>query len=115
MRATPRRLTLALAVLLAAGTVAAGAREDVRAEDAVRVVKQIQAIPESAIPDRLLDEAKAIVVVPDTLKAGFMIGGRRGLGDLEAVLVGSGEETHVAQVPRAVAWPEVRPGGGAGT
>lgn len=80
MRATPRRLTLALAVLLAAGTVAAGAREDVRAEDAVRVVKQIQAIPESAIPDRLLDEAKAIVVVPDTLKAGFMLGGRRGLG-----------------------------------
>ena len=89
MRATPRRLTLALAVLLAAGTVAAGAREDVRADDAVRVVKQIQAIPESAIPDRLLDEAKAIVVVPDTLKAGFMIGGRRGLG-LMAVKTANG-------------------------
>ncbi len=80
MTATPRRLTLALAVLLAAGAVAAGAREDVRAEDAVRVVRQIQAIPEASIPDRLLDDAKAIVVVPDTIKAGFMIGGRRGLG-----------------------------------
>lgn len=58
----------------------AGEREDVRAGEAVRVVEQIQAIPESAIPDRLLDEAKAIVVVPDTIKAGFVFGGRRGLG-----------------------------------
>lgn len=80
MRATPRRLTLALAVLLAAGTVAAGSREDVRAQDAVRVVKQIQAIPESSIPDRLLEDAHAIVVVPDTIKAGFMLGGRHGTG-----------------------------------
>ncbi len=80
MTATPRRLTLALAVLLAAGGAVAGDREDVRAGDAVRVVKQFQAIPEASIPDRLLDEAKAIVVVPDTIKAGFMLGGRRGLG-----------------------------------
>lgn len=80
MTATPRRLTLALAVLLAAGAVVAGSREDVRAEDAVRVVRQIQAIPEASIPDRLLEDAKAIVVVPDTIKAGFMLGGRRGLG-----------------------------------
>lgn len=75
-----RRLALALATLLLAGTALAGQREDVRAGDAVRVVRQIQAIPEAAIPDRLLDEAKAIVVVPDTIKAGFMLGGRRGLG-----------------------------------
>ena len=80
MPATPRRLILALAVLLAAGTVAAGSREDVRAQDAVRVVKQIQAIPESSIPDRLLEDAHAIVVVPDTIKAGFMLGGRHGTG-----------------------------------
>ncbi len=80
MNAAPTRLALVLAGLLAATAVVAGQREDVRADDAVRVVKQIQAIPESAIPDRLLDDAKAIVVVPDTIKAGFMIGGRRGLG-----------------------------------
>ena len=80
MTATPRRLTLALAVLLAAGAVVAGSREDVRADDAVRVVRQIQSIPEASIPDRLLEDAKAIVVVPDTIKAGFMLGGRRGLG-----------------------------------
>lgn len=80
MTATPRRLTLAIAVLLVAGAVSAGDRENVRADDAVRVVKQIQGIPEASIPDRLLDDAKGIVVVPDTIKAGFMLGGRHGLG-----------------------------------
>ena len=34
--------------------------------------REIQAIPESAIPDKLLDEARAIVVVPDTLKVGLV-------------------------------------------
>ena len=76
----PRRLALALALLVASSGAFAGDREDVRAGEAVRVVEQIQSIPESAIPDRLLDEAKAIVVVPDTIKAGFVFGGRRGLG-----------------------------------
>ena len=76
----PTRLALILATLLATGAALAGGREDVRAEDAVRVVRQIQGIPEAAIPDRLLDEARGIVVVPDTIKAGFMLGGRRGLG-----------------------------------
>ena len=82
MNIAPTRLALVLAGLLAAtaAVAVAGQREDVRADDAVRVVKQIQSIPESAIPDRLLDDAKAIVVVPDTIKAGFMLGGRRGLG-----------------------------------
>lgn len=80
MSATPRRLTLALAALLAAGSVMAGTQEDSRAENGSRVVKQIQSIPEASIPDRLLEDARGIVVVPDTLKAGFMLGGRRGLG-----------------------------------
>ncbi|MGV8943693.1 lipid-binding SYLF domain-containing protein [Thermomonas sp.] len=75
-----RRLAFALAGLLVASAAISGAREDVRADQAVRVVKQIQSIPESGIPDRLLDDARAIVVVPDTIKAGFLIGGRRGLG-----------------------------------
>ncbi|MDQ3040475.1 MAG: lipid-binding SYLF domain-containing protein [Pseudomonadota bacterium] len=75
-----RRLAFALAGLLAASAAMSGVREDARADDAVRVVQQIQAIPESGIPDRLLDDARAIVVVPDTIKAGFFIGGRRGLG-----------------------------------
>ena len=82
MTPAPRHAAFVLAGLLATSAVIAGDREDVRAGDAVRVVRQIQSIPESAIPDRLLDEARAIVVVPDTIKAGFIFGGRRGLGML---------------------------------
>ncbi|MDH5822051.1 lipid-binding SYLF domain-containing protein [Luteimonas sp. RD2P54] len=71
----------ALALSLAAtGTALAGPEEDARAHNAVRVLTEIQAIPESAIPDKLLDEARAIVVVPDTIKAGLVLGGRRGHG-----------------------------------
>jgi lipid-binding SYLF domain-containing protein len=72
----------ALAMLLLAASVSAfaGTDEDARAQNAVRVVNDIQAIPESAIPDKLLDEAHAIVVVPDSIKAGLVIGARRGHG-----------------------------------
>ena len=74
-------LPIALAASLAVTSLAnAGQREDVRAHNAVRVLAEIQEIPESAIPNKLLDEARAIVVVPDTVKAGLVIGGRRGHG-----------------------------------
>jgi lipid-binding SYLF domain-containing protein len=68
-------LSLSLAV-----TAVAGPTEDQRAVDAVRVLTQIQQIPESGIPDKLLDEARGIVVVPDSLKIGLVLGGRRGHG-----------------------------------
>ena len=70
LRAT-QTLTLALALALA-GAANAGSLEDARAQNAVRVLTDIQAIPESAIPDKLLDEARAIVVVPDSIKAGLV-------------------------------------------
>jgi lipid-binding SYLF domain-containing protein len=81
--ARPRRaMALAAAlVLLSSSLVAfAGPREDERARNATRVMREIQSIPESAIPDKLLDQAHAIAVIPDTLKAGLFIGGRRGHG-----------------------------------
>ncbi|MHB8911570.1 MAG: lipid-binding SYLF domain-containing protein [Lysobacter sp.] len=75
------RLAVLLLVLSAIPTVVvAGPTEDERARNAVRVLTDIQQIPESAIPDKLLDEARAIVVVPDTLKIGLVFGGRRGHG-----------------------------------
>ncbi|WP_147652987.1 lipid-binding SYLF domain-containing protein [Vulcaniibacterium gelatinicum] len=73
-------LSVALIVATAASAAVAGPREDERARNAVRVLTEIQAIPENAIPDKLLDEAHAIVVVPDTIKAGLVLGGRRGHG-----------------------------------
>jgi len=79
---TMRRLPLALllsASLLSANAVA-GPQEDQRARNAVRVLSEIQNIPEQAIPDKLLDEGRAIIVIPDTIKAGLVLGGRRGHG-----------------------------------
>lgn len=80
----PRRfrtagLAFALGLLLAAPAFA-GPAEDDRARNAVRVLRDIQEIPESAIPEKLFDEARAIVVVPDTLKIGLVVAGRRGHG-----------------------------------
>lgn len=75
----PRTAVLILA-LGATATALAGPVEEQRARNAVRVLDEIQSIPESAIPVRLFDEARAIVVVPDTLKIGLVFGGRRGHG-----------------------------------
>jgi len=84
MTRLPRLSILLSAALLLNGAVAAtamaGTAEDARAQNAVRVLTDIQAIPESAIPDKLFDEARAIVVVPDSLKVGLVVGGRRGHG-----------------------------------
>jgi len=73
-------LVAALATAFVAGPAVAGPTEDSRAQNAVRVLNEIQAIPESGIPDKLLDEAHAVIVIPDTVKAGLIIGGRRGHG-----------------------------------
>lgn len=77
-----RWLRLSATVLLIALSSAAfaGSAQDARADNARRVLTDIQAVPEAAIPDKLLDEAHAIVVVPDSIKAGFVFGGRRGHG-----------------------------------
>jgi lipid-binding SYLF domain-containing protein len=80
LRLVPLAVALLLAGVMASPAAIAGPREDAQAENAKRVLAEIQAIPESAIPDKLLDEAKAIVIVPDTVKAGLVLGGRRGRG-----------------------------------
>lgn len=76
------RLTLLITAGLMLGSQAAlaGPQEDQRARNAVRVLAEIQGIPEQGIPDKLLDEGHAVVVIPDTIKAGLVIGGRRGHG-----------------------------------
>jgi lipid-binding SYLF domain-containing protein len=79
MSRLPRLAVLMIALSVATAAVA-GPQEDERAREAVRVLTDIQRIPESGIPDKLLDEARGIVVVPDALKIGLVLGGRRGHG-----------------------------------
>jgi hypothetical protein len=58
----------------------AGEEESKRAQDAVRVLKEVMMAPDKRVPSDLINSAYAIAVIPDVIKAGFVIGGRHGLG-----------------------------------
>lgn len=78
-----RHAALALLFTLFAATALparAGEDEDKRADNAVRVLKEVMEAPDKAIPKDLLQSAHAVAVVPDVIKAGFVIGGRHGSG-----------------------------------
>lgn len=60
--------------------VRAGEEEQQRAENALRVLTEVMQAPDKAIPRDLLQNAHAIAVIPDVIKAGFVIGGRHGEG-----------------------------------
>jgi lipid-binding SYLF domain-containing protein len=70
-------LALALAWAI---PVRAGEEENQRAQNAVRVLKEVMMAPDKRIPGDLIGSAYAIAVIPDVIKAGFVIGGRHGLG-----------------------------------
>ena len=75
-----RTIALVATLLLATGTAFAGAPEENRARNAVSVLDKIMRIPEQSVPQSMLDNAYAIAVIPDVVKAGFMVGGRFGRG-----------------------------------
>jgi lipid-binding SYLF domain-containing protein len=61
-------------------TVHAQAREEGRLLMATEVLDEVRSQRDSAIPDRLLDRAYGIVVVPNVTKLAFIGGGRWGKG-----------------------------------
>jgi lipid-binding SYLF domain-containing protein len=67
-----------------AGTCAwaGSAREDsvARLQSSVEVLHAIMATPDKGIPEEVLSGAKCILVVPDLIKGGFIIGGKHGRG-----------------------------------
>ena len=72
---------LSCAVLLSATAAhAQGGREEGRLLTATQVLEELRASPDDFIPQRLLDRAYGIAVVPDVTKAAFFFGGRRGNG-----------------------------------
>ena len=75
-----RLVLTALLALMLPFAARAQEREIQRADNAVRVLSEILAIPEESIPERLLREAEAIAVMPDVVKAGLVFGGRGGKG-----------------------------------
>jgi lipid-binding SYLF domain-containing protein len=57
--------------------LAEAAKEAQRAAD---VFTEIMNVPDQAVPQKLLDKAEAVAVFPGVIKAGFILGGRKGDG-----------------------------------
>jgi lipid-binding SYLF domain-containing protein len=70
---------LALVCSLAAH---AQAREEGRLLIASEILEELRTSPDQSIPDRLLERAYGIAVIPDLTKVAFFAGGRRGHGVL---------------------------------
>jgi lipid-binding SYLF domain-containing protein len=71
----------ALALTAGAAQVdAQAAREEGHLLMATQVLDELASTPDTFIPDRLLQRAYAIAVVPDVTKVAFIFGGRRGSG-----------------------------------
>ena len=67
-------------LLLAAAPAGVQYRETVIVDDSRDVLSEIMAIPASGIPASLLANAQGIVIIPDLVKGGFVVGVRHGRG-----------------------------------
>ena len=77
----PRVLTLLMCMSLAAAApLVAQSDEAERVAKATQVFEEIMAVPEKAIPEKILANADAIAVFPSTIKGGFGIGAHHGKG-----------------------------------
>jgi lipid-binding SYLF domain-containing protein len=72
-------LTIATAAPLSA---IAQARQEARLLIATDVLKELGGQRDQAIPDRLMQRAYAVAVIPDVTKVAFVVGGRHGSGVL---------------------------------
>jgi len=75
-------LLLMFAASSSAQTTAVESDETKRVRDSVTVFSEIMKADDSAIPRSILSKAQGIAIFPDTLKAGFVVGGTRGRGIL---------------------------------
>ena len=74
------RFAVLVAALFMTTVSVAGERQDARLLTSTQVLDELMAMPEQNIPTWLLQRAYAIAVVPDVIKVGLGIGGRRGKG-----------------------------------
>ena len=73
-------LAAALFVCAAVPRAAGDSEEAARVREASTVFNEIMAAPDHAVPDAVLHKAAAIAVFPSVLKAGFIVGVKRGRG-----------------------------------
>ena len=84
-------LLFTVALVAPAGLALAQDREKLgeRAEDAAAVLDEVMGTAEAAIPEKLLEGARCVAVIPRVVKVGFIFGGRHGRG-LLSCRVGDG-------------------------
>jgi lipid-binding SYLF domain-containing protein len=83
MRQTLNRflsLPLLLVALMTSGLVHAQAREEARLMVATEVLDELREQRDQVIPERLLQRAYGIAIIPDVKKGAFVFGGRFGRG-----------------------------------
>src|SRR5438045_8995544 len=79
-----KKFLLLTVVLGLADSCFAADDEDNKAADRVKsastILEEIQAAPDTGIPDEVMGSAECVAVVPSMLKAGFVFGARYGRG-----------------------------------
>src|SRR6202167_1023330 len=82
MKKTISLLLMSLLGLVGTFAFAGSDREDTvdRMQRSVEVLQSIMSTPDKGIPEEVLSGAKCIVVVPNLIKGGFIIGGKHGRG-----------------------------------
>src|SRR5437588_12989566 len=82
MKKTMSLLLMSFIGLVGTYAWAGSAREDSvnRLQSSVDVLHAIMATPDKGIPEEVLNDAKCILVVPNLIKGGFVLGGKHGRG-----------------------------------
>ena len=82
MKKTISLLLMSLMGMIGTYAWAGSNREDSvqRLQSSVEVMHAIMATPDKGIPEEVLSNAKCILVVPNLIKGGFIIGGKHGRG-----------------------------------
>src|SRR5580692_4581750 len=82
MKRTISFLLMSVVGLFGTSAWAGSARQDSvdRLQSSVEVLHAIMATPDKGIPEEVLSNAKCILVVPNLIKGGFIIGGKHGRG-----------------------------------
>jgi lipid-binding SYLF domain-containing protein len=75
-------LALLIALVVGGGAVRANGRESAIVEKAIEVLDQSTKMPENCIPNALLGKAQGVIILPNVVKAGLLVGGRHGRGVL---------------------------------
>lgn len=75
------------ALLVLGGRLGANPNDEIRrVQESMDVLHELTATPDKSIPHKLLSGANAIIVIPDMVKGGFIVGAKHGRGVLSTRL-----------------------------